>query len=153
MMIVRWTRRAALVLLALLLGAAVLAPAPAAEAYSTAHGLHYCRSHNSQVYNGVRGDCVAAVQQFLRMNINGQMYGPRCNGYLAGAGWIGIDGIAGRQTDRYIRCFQMEHRLSVDGVVGPATYGAMLASCKGTYYVSVHPERHASIPANWACAR
>ena len=38
------------------------------------------------------------------------------------------DGIYGYETERAVRQFQMEHRLTVDGMVGPATLAKLLPS-------------------------
>lgn len=39
-----------------------------------------------------------------------------------------LDGIFGGETERAVRAFQSENGLSVDGVVGPATWNALLSS-------------------------
>lgn len=58
---------------------------------------------------GSRGQAVTAVQQRLRDR-----------------GWnIASDGIFGPATDRAVRAFQREKRLSVDGIVGPRTWRAL----------------------------
>ena len=38
----------------------------------------------------------------------------------------GIDGVFGKMTDRAVRQFQRDEDLSIDGVVGPATWNALL---------------------------
>ena len=38
------------------------------------------------------------------------------------------DGIYGYETERAVRQFQMDHRLTVDGMVGPATLAKLLPS-------------------------
>lgn len=55
------------------------------------------------------GEDVRAVQQRLRDR-----------------GWtIGVDGDFGPETDRVVRAFQTEKRLTLDGIVGPATWRAL----------------------------
>lgn len=59
---------------------------------------------------GMEGDAVRFLQQRLRAK---QLYnGP-------------IDGIFGRQTEAAVRQLQQSNNLLVDGIVGPATWGAM----------------------------
>lgn len=65
------------------------------------------------VSKGSRGADVRAVQ-FLLKN----------RGYLP----ITTDGIFGSDTDAKVRAFQDEEGLSVDGVVGPATWGALVVT-------------------------
>jgi hypothetical protein len=39
---------------------------------------------------------------------------------------IKVDGLFGPGTEQYVRSFQQSHRLAVDGVVGPATWRALI---------------------------
>jgi hypothetical protein len=61
---------------------------------------------------GARGPAVAAVQ--LRLLANGHC--------------LQVDGDFGWRTWRAVRAFQVSQRLSVDGIVGPATWSALLAA-------------------------
>ena len=40
-------------------------------------------------------------------------------------GPCGIDGDFGKATEAAVRSFQSDHRLTVDGICGPATYGEL----------------------------
>jgi NlpC/P60 family/Putative peptidoglycan binding domain len=62
------------------------------------------------VQRGQRGAGVSAVQTRLRGN-----------GYC-----LAVDGNFGPTTRRMVRRFQAAHRLEVDGVVGPQTWGALV---------------------------
>ena len=66
------------------------------------------------IRKGATGEGVKWVQEALRNR-----------GYYVGASRT--DGIFGSGTDNAVRCFQREHGLSVDGIVGPATRAALRA--------------------------
>jgi murein L,D-transpeptidase YcbB/YkuD len=62
------------------------------------------------ICNGSRGDAVRAAQQLLNRH---------------GAG-LDMDGVFGNLTEAAVRRFQTESALSVDGVVGPITWGRLI---------------------------
>ncbi|MFH8516972.1 peptidoglycan-binding protein [Streptomyces gelaticus] len=39
---------------------------------------------------------------------------------------MSADGVFGRDTTRAVTAFQTEHRLAVDGIVGPDTWSALV---------------------------
>ncbi len=50
----------------------------------------------------------------------------RIQGRLRDLGWtIKVDGVFGPRTLRVVRAFQQQHRLTADGIVGPATWSAL----------------------------
>ncbi len=59
---------------------------------------------------GMRGDDVVLLQQNLS-----------ASGYQ-----LAIDGIFGAETDNQVRCFQREHGIAIDGIVGPETLAILL---------------------------
>lgn len=61
---------------------------------------------------GDRGNVVKAVQRELN-----------AHGYR-----LTVDGAFGTRTDTAVRSFQKAHKLSVDGIVGPLTWHALIAS-------------------------
>lgn len=60
---------------------------------------------------GAKGDDVRALQILLKGN-----------GYNCGT----VDGIFGSNTDSMVRAYQSNHGLTVDGIVGPATWSSLL---------------------------
>jgi V8-like Glu-specific endopeptidase len=77
------------------------------------------RSGRPVLRRGSRGSAVRDLQA-------------RLNRWLAGSPRIGlpplqVDGIFGRSTDRLVRAFQRDMRITVDGVVGAGTWGRLLA--------------------------
>ena len=73
---------------------------------------------------GSKGDAVRELQTMLLKL-----------GYDLGP--CGIDGDFGKATEAAVRSFQSDHRLTVDGVVGPVTYGELEKSVNA---ISVKPE-------------
>lgn len=45
--------------------------------------------------------------------------------YIWGYIGVSVDGIFGYYTDYWLKDFQSKHGLSVDGIVGPATWAAL----------------------------
>ena len=64
-----------------------------------------------QVSAGSSGDAVRAVQSQIHSR----------------SGWLTIDGVLGAETESAIRFFQEDIGLSVDGVVGPDTWNALVS--------------------------
>jgi peptidoglycan hydrolase-like protein with peptidoglycan-binding domain len=63
-----------------------------------------------EVSTGSTGEAVRAVQSQIRSR----------------SGWLTVDGIFGPQTDSVARSFQSFCELSVDGIVGPFTWNALV---------------------------
>ena len=72
-----------------------------------------CKVEVKVLRKGAKGQQVKALQALLIE------YGYSCGGY-------GADGDFGSATDRSVRAFQKAKGLSVDGIVGPATWGKLL---------------------------
>ncbi|GAA0324778.1 hypothetical protein GCM10010302_74890 [Streptomyces polychromogenes] len=66
---------------------------------------------------GSTGVCVREIQSDLSSILG-----------IDPADWPFVDGIFGTKTDDYLKRFQRERGLAVDGVVGPATWEALIAS-------------------------
>jgi hypothetical protein len=64
-----------------------------------------------------KGAAVSAVQQRLRDTVAPDLL---------------VDGYLGPTTQAAVRTFQRDQRLEVDGLVGPATWGALFAGAAGT---------------------
>jgi len=77
---------------------------------------------NGQLYlqEGNTGACVHLVQQLL--NEWGMAYG---YGGFAGSGPLTVDGDFGPLTQQAVEAFQQREGISVDGVVGPQTWGRL----------------------------
>ena len=73
---------------------------------------------------GSKGDAIRELQTML--DKLGYDLGP-----------CGIDGDFGKATEAAVRSFQSDHRLTVDGIAGPATYGELEKSVNA---ISVKPE-------------
>lgn len=83
------------------------------EPVQTEKAKSVCTLKLNVLRNGSRGDDVKALQTLL---IGNEYY----------CGTFGMDGIFGDGTDRAVRNFQKKNRLEVDGIVGPATWAALL---------------------------
>ena len=142
------------------------ATAPAASA-GTTYGLGACAWMNYKVKYGSTGDCVEAVQSFLRYAVNYRGFGPICPNTGLPGGVIAIDGRAGNQTAAYVRCYQewanaayamgrpgYTQPISVDGWVGRETYLAMLRTCQNdSSYITGNMTSGASYGSYWFCVR
>jgi peptidoglycan hydrolase-like protein with peptidoglycan-binding domain len=64
------------------------------------------------VQHGNSGPAVAAVQHNLR--------------YAYGYSSLAVDGVFGPDTQAPVRSFQTKYKISVDGIVGPATWNALI---------------------------
>ena len=64
------------------------------------------------VQRGNSGPAVAAVQHNLR--------------YAYGYSSLAVDGVFGPDTQAAVRSFQAKYKISVDGIVGPATWNALI---------------------------
>lgn len=64
------------------------------------------------VKRGSKGDAVSAVQHLLR--------------YAYGHKSVSVDGYFGMKTMTAVQIFQRNHKLKVDGIVGTATWKAMV---------------------------
>lgn len=66
-----------------------------------------------QVSAGSSGDAVQAVQSQIHSR----------------SGWLTVNGTFGSDVDGAVRSFQQFAGLSVDGIVGPATWNALVSAC------------------------
>ena len=89
-----------------------------------AGGVEKSPSGQPTLRRGSKGDAIRELQTML--DKLGYDLGP-----------CGIDGDFGKATEAAVRSFQSDHRLTVDGIVGPATYGELEKSVNA---ISVKPE-------------
>ena len=89
-----------------------------------AGGVEKSPSVKPTLRRGSKGDAIRELQTMLLKL-----------GYDLGP--CGVDGDFGKATDAAVRSFQSDHRLTVDGIAGPATYGELEKSVNA---VSVKPE-------------
>jgi peptidoglycan hydrolase-like protein with peptidoglycan-binding domain len=61
--------------------------------------------------------------RFLQQRLNA-LAGPRGHAVLGGKP-LAVDGVFGPLTDKVVRAFQAQHRLEVDGIVGPKTWAQL----------------------------
>jgi len=94
--------------------------AAAVRAFQTSHGLSADGIVGDQTWpvlivqvsTGSSSDAVRAVQSQIHSR----------------SGWLTIDGIFGSETDSAVRVFQGDIGLSVDGIVGPLTWNALVSA-------------------------
>lgn len=92
--------------------------AGAVRAFQAGHGLTVDGKVGNQTWpvliievsTGSTGEAVSAVQSQIRSR----------------SGWLTVDGTFGPQTDSVVRSFQSFCELSVDGMVGPLTWNALV---------------------------
>ena len=89
-----------------------------------AGGVEKSPSGQPTLRRGSKGDAIRELQTIL--DKLGYDLGP-----------CGIDGDFGKATEAAVRSFQSDHRLTVDGIAGPATYGELEKSVNA---ISVKPE-------------
>ena len=89
-----------------------------------AGGVEKSPSGQPTLRRGSKGDAIRELQTML--DKLGYDLGP-----------CGIDGDFGKATEAAVRSFQSDHRLTVDGNAGPATYGELEKSVNA---ISVKPE-------------
>ena len=89
-----------------------------------AGGVEKSPSGQPTLRRGSKGDAIRELQTMLLKL-----------GYDLGP--CGIDGDFGKATEAAVRSFQSDHRLAVDGIAGPATYGELEKSVNA---ISVKPE-------------
>ena len=89
-----------------------------------AGGVEKSPSGQPTLRRGSKGDAIRELQTMLLKL-----------GYDLGP--CGIDGDFGKATEAAVRSFQADHRLTVDGIAGPATYGELEKSVNA---ISVKPE-------------
>ncbi len=170
MNIIRTTNKMfGIVSLAVVVAASVLVFSPKSASAAPSYGIGSCAWMDVSVQQGSRGDCVKAVQAFLRHTIDGRGYGPICPGVNLN-GPIVVDGQAGPQTTSYIRCYQTMvnnfdnsnrypyngQRLTVDGVAGRQTYSRMILTCKHDSRYLLGPEDrdgNSYFKNKWFCVR
>ena len=87
-------------------------------------GVEKSPSGQPTLRRGSKGDAIRELQTML--DKLGYDLGP-----------CGIDGDFGKATEAAVRSFQSDHRLTVDGIAGPATYGELEKSVNA---ISVKPE-------------
>jgi len=91
----------------------------AVRAFQASHGLDADGIVGNQTWPslivevsaGSSGDAVRAVQSQIHSR----------------SGWLTIDGILGAETESAVRFFQADIGLSVDGIVGPRTWNALVS--------------------------
>lgn len=167
----RWLATA-LATAGLVIGLAAGAGTERAEAapWNPNYGLGSCAWMNYSVGPGSTGDCVAAVQLFIRVTINGRGYGPLCESAQAQfpaefSRPIDITGEYNAQTAAYIRCYQeMVTRyanqgirypspLTIDGVAGRQTYLMMLHTCRHDDQFITDEGVQGRFSSMWFCVR
>ena len=89
-----------------------------------AGGVEKSPSGQPTLRRGSKGDAIRELQTML--DKLGYDLGP-----------CGIDGDFGKATEAAVRSFQSDHRLTVDGIAGPATYAELEKSVNA---ISVKPE-------------
>lgn len=98
----------------------IVAPAPEKHPLQIlAEGVERARKH--VLRRGSRGEAV----KFLQMLLENQNI-PTATSKKRTRKGIGIDGIFGSGTDRAVRQFQRQESLTVDGIVGPATWHELI---------------------------
>lgn len=90
--------------------------------------LSRCRRHNRQMVYGPRSDSDHIVSGWANTESNGTKGADgitKWQGQMAYRGWrITPDGLWGDESTKVCRAFQAEKGLTVDGLVGPATWRA-----------------------------
>lgn len=85
-----------------------------------AEGVERARKH--VLRRGSRGEAV----RFLQLLLENQNI-PTAKSVKRTRNGLGIDGIFGSGTDRAVRLFQRQESLTVDGIVGPATWSELVS--------------------------
>lgn len=113
-------------------GSGTDSPRPSGEFSSIVRDLQSaCNSQgfSNQAVDGIAGPVTLAGCPTVRMGARGEI--TRCIQRLLSYHGInlasyGADGIYGSETGSAVRRFQLEHHLSVDGIVGPNTWARLL---------------------------
>jgi len=94
--------------------------AAAVRAFQTSHSLGVTGAVDAQTWpvlivqvsSGSTGDAVQAVQSLI----------------LSRSGWLTVNGTFGPDVEAAVRSFQQFAGLTVDGIVGPVTWNALLSA-------------------------
>jgi hypothetical protein len=96
-----------------------------ASAAALAHGLGAAPNGGRPALppGGLHRGSAGAAVRFLQQRLNA-LAGPRGHAVLGGKP-LAVDGVFGPLTDKVVRAFQAQHRLEVDGIVGPKTWAQL----------------------------
>lgn len=135
----------------------VLLAAPPAEASPTNPTVKYCKNQQPGLRIGDTGDCVKAIQTFLKFAVGGRDHSTLCPTFQARLQPpLEITSTFDSQTRRFLKCYQEWQGRNPTGVANRGTYAAMLRTCReDSAYRGIprgDPE-HRDFSGYWFCDR